>query len=355
MACRTPALGGHRWVCPNGCSEQIVYNSCKHRACPQCGGLDTERWVQRMRSRQLLDCDYYHVIFTVPHEFIAWWEWNRAWFGNALLGAARETLLELLANPRWLGALPGILLNLQTWSRSLARHPHVHALVTGGGWTSTGWLRPKKSILLPAKVVRQVFRGKLRARLRAGIESGEMVLPEGQPAHQALSLLNKLGRPRLKQWCVRVQPPYRHGQGVVRYLAQYVRRGPFSPSQLVSFNGDRLTFQYLDHRDGRSKPMSLDAGAFVARLAQHVPEPGFRMVRHAGLWASANGARLAECRAWLGMAPTDEAEELTVTEYLEQLGLEKLTRCPTCGRRLVVGSWVEPTGLSPPKEMRRAA
>ena len=111
----------------------MLYNSCKHRACPQCGGLETERWVRRMRSQQLLDCDYYHVIFTVPHEFNPWWRWNRAWFGNQLLGAARETLLVLLADPKWLGALPGMLLNLHTWSRTMADHPHGHVLVTGGG------------------------------------------------------------------------------------------------------------------------------------------------------------------------------------------------------------------------------
>jgi hypothetical protein len=217
MACRTAALGGHRWVCPEGHVDRVLYNSCKHRACPQCGGLETERWVQRMRAQRLLDCDYYHVILTVPHELNVWWQWNQVWFGNQLLGAARETLLELLANPRWLGALPGVLLTLHTWGRNLTVHPHVHALVTGGGWTSDGWRRPQKSILLPSKVVRQVFGGKLRARLRAGIASGAMKLPEGQRANQALSLLNQLGR---REWSARVQPPYRHGQGVVRYLAR---------------------------------------------------------------------------------------------------------------------------------------
>ncbi|NQW03582.1 MAG: transposase zinc-binding domain-containing protein, partial [Acidobacteria bacterium] len=40
MACRTPALGGHEWVCPEGHESRVVWNSCKHRACPQCAGLD---------------------------------------------------------------------------------------------------------------------------------------------------------------------------------------------------------------------------------------------------------------------------------------------------------------------------
>ena len=79
------------------------------------------------------------------------------------------------------------------------------------------------------------------------------------------------------------------------------------------------------------------------------------MVRHAGLWACGNRAKLAECREWLGMAPVGEAEVLGVIEYLEQLGLKELTECPECGRRLVVAGRVEPTGLSPPEEERHAA
>ena len=354
MACRTPALGGHRWVCPDGHVERVIFNSCKHRACPQCGGLETERWLRRMQARRLLTCDYYHVIFTVPHELNGWWQWNREWFGDQVLGAVRETLLELLANPRWLGAVPGVLLTLHTWGRNLSVHPHVHALVTGGGWTSTGWLRPKHSILLPAKVVRQVFRGKLRARLRLGIESREMILPNGVRANQALSLLNKLGRAKIKDWSVRVQPPYRHGRGVMRYLARYVRRGPFRPSQLESFDGTHVTFHHLDHRSGRGRSLRLPVAEFVDRLGQHVPEPGFRMVRYAGIWAPCHGERMAQCRAWLGMGPFEEPDELSVLDYLVEVGLKAETECPTCGKRLVVAGRVEPSGLSPP-EMRRAA
>ena len=86
----------------------------------------------------MLDCDYYHVIFTVPHELNLLWQWNRVGFGNVLLGVVRETLLELLGNGKWLGATPGIVLSLHTWGRNLSIHPHVHALVTGGGSAPTG-------------------------------------------------------------------------------------------------------------------------------------------------------------------------------------------------------------------------
>ena len=168
MACRTSTLGGHMWRCPEGHEHRVVWNSCKHRACPQCAGMDRERWLDRMRRLLALDCGYHHVVFTVPHELTELWQWNRRWLADQVLSASRETLLQLLGQERWLGALPGIVLSWQTWGRNLITHPHVHALVTAGGWTESGWKSLKHDYLLPTAVLRSLYRGKLRARLLRG-------------------------------------------------------------------------------------------------------------------------------------------------------------------------------------------
>jgi hypothetical protein len=60
MQCRTAALGGHVQACPDGHVARIWYNSCRHRSCPQCAYLQTERWLALQRAR-LLACDHYPV------------------------------------------------------------------------------------------------------------------------------------------------------------------------------------------------------------------------------------------------------------------------------------------------------
>ena len=65
--CRSAALGGHVQRCPNGHVQQVWYNSCRNRACPQCNSLARERWLQRTRAR-LIDCAHWHVIFTIAHQ-----------------------------------------------------------------------------------------------------------------------------------------------------------------------------------------------------------------------------------------------------------------------------------------------
>lgn len=317
MACRTSALGGHVWRCPEGHEHRVWWNSCKHRACPQCSGMDRERWL-----------------------------------ADQVLGASRETLLQLLAQPRWLGALPGIVLSWQTWGRNLITHPHVHALVTAGGWTGSGWKSLKHDYLVPTAVLRSVYRGKLRTRLLS-LAFGEMVLPEGWTDADVRQLLKRLYR---KEWCVHVQPRYRHGGGVLMYLARYVRGGPLREHQLQALTDTHVTFRYTDHRDQRTKPMRLPVTEFLLRLTAHVPEPGSHVVRYAGLYASGHRAVLAQARAALGMAPLAEAPAyLTAQDYLERIGHGGEMTCSVCGRRYVQQTKIEPSGRAPPIEEYRDA
>ncbi len=137
MQCRTAALGGHVQACPDGHMARIWYNSCRHRSCPQCAYLQTERWLALQQAR-LLACDHYHVIFTLPHELNPLWLANVPVMTTLLFQAVRDTLGTLLADPKYLGAQPGIIAALHTWSQTLVLHPHVHCLVTGGGLTPDG-------------------------------------------------------------------------------------------------------------------------------------------------------------------------------------------------------------------------
>ena len=114
--------------------SRIWYNACRHRSCPPCAYLQTERWLALQRAR-LLACDHDHVIFTLPHELNPLWLAHVPLMTTLLFQAVRDTLGTLLADPTYLGAQPGILAALHTWSQTLVLHPHVHCLVTGGGLT----------------------------------------------------------------------------------------------------------------------------------------------------------------------------------------------------------------------------
>jgi hypothetical protein len=353
MQCRTAALGGHIQACPDGHVARVWYNSCRHRSCPQCAYLQTERWLTLQRAR-LLACDHYHVIFTLPHELNPLWLANVPVMTTLLFQAARATLCTLLADPKYLGAQPGIIAALHTWSQTLVLHPHLHCLVTGGGLTPDGqWRAVRNGFLLPARVVMAVFRGKMLAAIRQALACEALTVPAPMRPQQLQNLLNRLGHPRKTKWHVRIMERYRHGAGVVTYLARYLRGGPIKNARLIACDGDRVTFTYRA-REGEadaesvSPPrMTLPVVDCLQRWLLHVPGPHTRVVRSYGLYHHTHTEALTHCRAALGQPPGEPPPALDWQTVCAQRGEAHPERCPTCGQRLVC-TGVIPRGGAPP-------
>jgi hypothetical protein len=349
MACRTAVLGGHVQRCPDGHFVRVWYNSCRHRMCPQCAWLQVERWLERQRAR-LLACEHYHVIFTLPDELRGCWLANRQAMTELLFATVRATLFELLGDATYLGARPGMIAALHTWSQTLVFHPHLHCLVSGGGLTEEGqWRVVRHGFLLPVRVVMAVFRGKLLAALRQGLAQGQLRLPEGRSPQQMVNLLNKLGRTK---WNVYICERYAHGAGVLTYLARYLRGGPLANQRLVACESGMVMFRYRVNGEGADQSssglMTLPMAEFLRRYLQHVPEPGTRVVRSYGLYAPGQGEAVAVCRAQLGQGPVAPPVVLDGQTACQERGDAPPERCPVCGQRLVCLGVVLPARIPPP-------
>ena len=220
MQCRTAALGGHGPACPDGHMARIWYNSCRHRACPPCPDLQTERWLALQQARWLA-WDHSPGIFTLPHDLHPLWLATVSVMTTLLLQAVRDTLGRLWADSKYLGAQPGILAARHPWSQTWVRPPPLHCLVTGGGRPPDGqWQAVRHGLLLPARVVMAVFRGKRVAAIRQPWVRGALALPEPLRPQQGLTLLHRLGHPTQTKWHVRIMERYRHGAGVLTSLAR---------------------------------------------------------------------------------------------------------------------------------------
>ena len=347
-ACRTGELGGHVKRCRHGHIQGVWYNACRHRACPLCAWRDRERWVGA-QLRRLPACDYFHVIFTIPDTLNRLWQYNRRELTNLLMRASWETLREMLADPKHLGALPGAVGAFHSWGQTLWMHPHGHFLVSAGGVDGQGVWRPCPfSGLLPAQAVSAKFRGKLRAWLIREIKADRLSLPSDRSPRQWLNELNRLGR---KRWNVRIPPRYRHGRGVVRYLGRYLKGGCVSDRRITRLGNGEIRLAYKDNFCDPPKRRSVEftASEFMGRVLGHVPETGQHLVRSYGLFATARAEQLERVREALGELPIDEADELLYETLLTPCRPPEL--CLICGEPLDVFALPRPA-RDPP---RRAA
>jgi len=177
-ACRTAALGGHVLECPGCGHQELSYHSCGNRHCPKCQATAAARWLEA-QAADLLETPYFHVVFTLPSALGPMARSNPRTVYGLRMRAAAQTLLEVAANPKHLGAEVGVLAVLHTWGQSLALHPHVHCVVTGGGLAAdeSRWIAGRDDYFLPVPILRRVFRGKFLAGLRAAFKAGKTPLP----------------------------------------------------------------------------------------------------------------------------------------------------------------------------------
>jgi hypothetical protein len=356
-ACRTVALGGHVLECPGCGHQEVSYNSCGNRHCPKCQATAAARWLEA-QAADLLDTPYFHVVFTLPGALDPVALCNpRAVYG-LLMRAAAQTLLEVAANPKHLGAEVGILAVLHTWGQNLTLHPHVHCVVTGGGLALDGnrWVAGRNDFFLPVRVLSRVFRGKFLAGLRAAFQRGRLRFPG------RLAVLARPGRFRRlltetvrTEWFVYAKPPWGGAATVLKYLARYTHKAAISNHRLVALADGRVTFRWKDYAHGcKQGTMTLAAVEFVHRFLRHVLPTGFVRVRHYGLLANRHRReKLARCRELLGTAVTPQTDTSPtapdpITPPGHEATLTPTRVCPRCGAgRMVVVAEFPPM---PPSE-----
>jgi hypothetical protein len=310
LRCRTPALGGQLYRCACG-KEHFAYHSCNHRACPRCGRDDAAAWLAQQRPR-LLPVPYFLVTLTVPAELrepirAA----PRAWYG-ALLKESAGAVQDLAAQPKHLGAELGITAVLQTWTRDLRYHPHVHLLVPGGGLTTDQlrWRRVQDAqFFLPQVKLAARFKG----RLKTWLQTDAPELFKAVPA-----------KVWWRKWVADVQP-VGSGEAALKYLAAYLCRPPLHESQIETWDAQTVTFRYRANGGAQNHCM-VSGAAFVRRVLQHGLPKGFQRVRHYGWLGAAAKEKRARILALLDWRAPLEVKPAPVPPPV----------CPGCGQPMVL-------------------
>lgn len=331
VLCRTPLLGGHLQVCDQCGREQAYYNSCRNRHCPKCQSLDQARWVAA-QGRHLLPIPYFHVVFTVPPALHPLFFNDRRRCFQILFAAAWETLNDICR--RRLGATPGAIAVLHTWTQTLRFHPHVHCIVTGGGLSPDRqrWIASRSNFFLPVRVLSKVFRGKLLERFETALSSSALHTPM------------PFGRQRLREaagtpWVVYSKAPMAGPEQVLRYLGRYTHRIALGNERIAAFDDGQVTFRYRNRRRGnRTQLLTLPARRFVTLFLLHVLPSRFVRIRHYGLLANGQRTALLErARAQLGSPAPPEPDKTTTSwhDLYHRLTGRHPNVCPYCKRGLL--------------------
>ncbi len=147
--CRTAALGGHVYTCPACATTRYRYHSCRNRHCPACQHDRGQLWLAK-HQEVLLPVPYFLVTVTLPAQLRALARHNQRCIYALLFRSSATALQQVAADPRFLGGQIGMVGVLQTWTRDLRYHPHIHYLVPAGALDASGarWLPAKGRFLV---------------------------------------------------------------------------------------------------------------------------------------------------------------------------------------------------------------
>lgn len=324
--CRTSELGGAVMAC-KGCGQvHYVQHSCRNRHCPRCQGIDKELWIEE-RKAELLPVKYYHVVFTVPHELLELFRYNRKKMYNLLFETAWATLNTFAKDPQWLGAQAGAIAVLHTWDQQLKYHPHVHFIVPAGGiddqkqWKNT---KQNGNFLFDVSQMSCVYSARFASGLRKLKKEGKII------RYVPRDLIKK-------PWVVYAKEAFSSSQSVVEYLGRYTHRVAISNARILKVTESQVTFSWCDRKNGYNKKTeTLPGEVFLARFIEHIVPAYFRRIRHYGFLSTRNkkeALRLARECLLVKIVPF----KLSRAEVLElRFGQRSLLHCKSCGGELVL-------------------
>ena len=269
--------GFARIRCPDCAEEYLLAFSCKTRdLCPSCAAKRSAATAALLAEDVIEEVGHAQWVFVIPKMLRPYFLHHRELLGE-LVRAAWETVLELMGAAAGDEEMrPGMVAVVQTAGDLANWHPHVHALVSRGGWTQDGEWAPVAFV--DEHAAELLFRHKVMRMLQ-----GEGLLSEERSElllswrHTGFSVHNR----------VRVEP---EDQPAVERLTRYIMRPPISLERMAWDGAGEVRYRRKGgHEDPAMRLDSVetfDPAEFLARVIMHIPEPRRHLVRYYGWYSN---------------------------------------------------------------------
>ena len=339
LNCKSGSLGCNVSQCTECGHTEIHNNSCRNRNCPNCQAVLKEIWIDKRRA-EVIDTPYFHVVFTIPHELNDLIYCNQELLYSLLHRCSSETLLELSADRKYLGAAPGIIQVLHTWGQELNFHPHIHCIISGGGLSPDKKLRKcGKSFFIPVKVLAAKFRGKFLDNLQKLHGKDKLVYSSSCSSLKNHYEWNEF-KDRLykKEWCPYIKETFNGFGNAIEYLGRYTHRIAITNSRIKEVTDTKVTFSARDYKTGAMKDVTLEHTEFIRRFLMHVLPSGFQKIRYYGFLN--NRMKKQNLKTIFKQQGHQKFRQLyagmSMAELLKAVWIYDITLCPECGCQSMV-------------------
>ena len=269
--CGDPSFGGAMYGCTECGTLKFVAFRCHSRFCPTCGNKYSIDRTTAM-SFKVIDVQHRHCVFTIAEELRPFFLKDRSLL-NCLFSAVRSVILRMFHKDNKSELFtPGFICVLHTFGRDLKWNPHIHCLLSEGGYSKHGFWRSKTHFNY--HLLRDSFQTALLKELETKI-----------PDFSFKRIKASIYRNHKNGFYVYAKPNRCKPSVVMKYIGRYLGRPVIATSRIDNYDGDTVTFHYNRHEDNKLITETIPVLDFIQKLIQHIPEKHFKMIRYYGLYA----------------------------------------------------------------------
>ena len=268
--CGDPSFGGAMYGCPHCGKLKFVPFRCHSRFCPTCGNKYTMDRTTSM-SFKLVNVTHRHCVFTIDENLREFFLKDRSLL-DCLFHSVNSVITRMFFKMnKSKNFTPGFIMVLHTFGRELKWNPHIHCLISEGGYSDDGFWRNVKHF--DYTFLRNAFRTALLNEMESKIGSSfKKVKAKCYREHQ-------------QGFYVYAKPNLCDPRIVVKYIGRYLGRPVIATSRIDKYDGEMVTFHYNRHEDEQYIEETIPAMEFIQRLIRHIPEKHFKMIRYGGIYA----------------------------------------------------------------------
>ena len=327
LSCKDKSRGFFTYQCESCGNYKTIYFGCNSRICTNCGKNHTEKWAKSLK-RALFNVAHRHAVLTIPDVLWGFVRQNR-FLLKVLMDAAIEAINETISYKHRNGRLlAGAIVVLHPFSKDMGFNPHLHVLLTEGGFDKYGKFIHQKFIHF--KSMRRTWQYQVLTRFKDKL-----------PKVQAFSnLVNQLFKEHPDGFYVHLPKESRitNKQKIAQYVGRYIRHPAIANSRLVSYDGSSVTFWYKDH-EGARHFVTMKVQEFIKALIQHIPDRNFKMIRYYGAYSRRIKKRYSRCLQ-------RNIKQTTLGDFKKKLN-KWVPQCSFCGGKMKF-AWYE---KGPPSKM----
>lgn len=268
--CGDPSFGGAMYGCPHCGKLKFVPFRCHSRFCPTCGNKYAMDRTTSM-SFKLVNVTHRHCVFTIDENLREFFLKDRSLL-DCLFHSVNSVITRMFYKMnKSKNFTPGFIMVLHTFGRDLKWNPHIHCLISEGGYSDDGFWRNVKHF--DYTFLRNAFRTALLNEMESKIGSSfKKVKAKCYREHQ-------------QGFYVYAKPNLCDPRIVIKYIGRYLGRPVIATSRIDKYDGEMVTFHYNRHKDEQYIEETIPAMEFIQRLIRHIPEKHFKMIRYGGIYA----------------------------------------------------------------------